>query len=63
MVSMADAVAGAAKTYDIMGSALHTHMVTITAAQFGMLKNGATLTLTSTTGSSHTHTVTVMCAT
>jgi len=66
MVTMADVVAGvagAAKTYDIMGGQLHTHMVTISAAQFVMLKNGAMLSLTSTSDGTHTHTINVMCAT
>lgn len=63
MVSMADITAAANKTYDIMGTALHTHSVTITAAQYAMLKTGAMLTLTSSSDGTHTHTVNVMCTT
>lgn len=63
MVAKADVDAAVAKTYDIMGSALHTHMVTISASQFAMLATGAMLTLTSTSEGTHTHTVTVMCLT
>jgi hypothetical protein len=60
MVSMADVTAGAAKTYNIMGTATHDHTVMITAAQFAQLASGGTLTLTSS-NTIHTHTVTVMC--
>lgn len=60
MVSMADVTAGVAKTYNIMGTSTHDHTVMITAAQFAQLKNGGTLTLTSS-NTLHTHTVTVMC--
>ena len=62
-VSMADAIAMQAKSYDITGTAGHMHSVMISAAQFTMLKNGATLSLTSTSGNSHTHQVTVVCTT
>lgn len=61
-VAIADVNAGVTKAYDIMGASLHTHTVTISAAQFAMLKTGQTLTLTSTEGAVHTHTVTVTCA-
>lgn len=60
MVSMADVTAGAAKTYNIMGTATHDHTVMISAAQFAQLKTGGTLTLTSS-NTLHTHSVTVMC--
>jgi len=61
VVTMADVTAAADKTYSIRAAASHDHMVTITAAQFGMLAGGATLSLTSTS-SGHTHGVTVTCA-
>ena len=60
-VALADVNAGVDKTYNIMGASLHTHSVTITAAQFTQIKNGQTLALTSTSGGAHTHAVTVMC--
>lgn len=60
-VTLADVNAAAAKTYDISGSGGHAHSVTITAAQFGQIKNGQTLNIMSTSGGGHTHTVTVMC--
>ncbi len=62
MVSADDVAAMADKTYDITGSSMHSHMVTITAAQFGMLAAGDSLTVTSTSGGAHTHDVTVICA-
>ncbi len=61
MVSLADVNAGAAKTYDISGSADHGHNLTISAAQFQQIKDGQTLNLTSTSGGGHTHNVSVQC--
>lgn len=61
MVTQADVDAGANKTYDIQGTSNHPHSVTITAAQFAMLKSGQTVSLSSSTDDNHTHTVTVMC--
>jgi len=62
VVASGDVAAGAKKTYSIKGTSGHDHQVTIESADFAKLKNGETLTLTSTTGSSHTHTVKVICA-
>lgn len=63
MVSKEDVAAGAEKTYDIMGTASHTHAVTVTAAMFVTLQANTSVMMTSTVGNStHTHTVTVMCA-
>ena len=50
-----------AMTYDIQGSADHTHSVTFTAAQLAQLKQGITVTVTSTTTLSHDHQVSVQC--
>lgn len=50
------------KTYSIMGSAGHDHTVTFTPEQLAMLKNGQSVTVTSTVGSAHSHTVTARCA-
>ncbi len=61
VVSSADVTAGAEKTYDIMGTATHTHAITVTAAQFVMLQGGGTIMVTSTDGIGHTHVVTVSC--
>ena len=48
-VTMADVTAAADKTYDIQGSAGHTHSVTVTAADFATLTNTGSVTITSTT--------------
>lgn len=48
------------KTYSIMGTAGHDHMVTFTVAQLGMLKAKTPVTVTSTS-SVHTHAVTASC--
>jgi hypothetical protein len=60
-VTAADAAAGVDKAYDIMGSASHSHSVTISAAMFAMLETGTVVTTTSTTSSGHSHSITVMC--
>jgi len=60
-VTLADVNAGVDKTYDIMGTSIHTHMVTITAADFVMIKAGTTRMVVSTTGGGHTHPINVMC--
>ncbi|MGM9488739.1 hypothetical protein [Ideonella sp. YS5] len=49
------------KTYSIMGTAGHNHTVTFTVAQLGMLKNGQSVTVTSSTDSGHNHDVTAKC--
>ena len=61
-VSPDDVAAAVDKSYDIQGTALHTHTVTVTAADFAELEKGNTLTLTTSVGATHTHTVTVQCA-
>jgi len=64
MVTASDVAAGVAKTYDIMGTADHTHMVTVTAANFATLQSNAngSVMVTSTLGSAHMHTITILCA-
>ena len=61
-VSAADVSAGAAKTYDILGTADHTHSVSLSAANFTSLQNGQSVNVSSTSGNAHTHTILVMCA-
>jgi hypothetical protein len=61
-VPRADIQAGATRTYSIKGTSSHPHDVTITASDFTRLKNGETLTLTSTNVGGHTHAVKVICA-
>ena len=61
MVPAADFTAAGAKTYDITGSALHGHSITLSQAQRASVLAGTPVTVTSTlTG--HTHDVTVACA-
>ena len=64
VVTAADVTAGADKTYDITGTAGHTHMVTITAADFAKLQSNANGTVMeiSTLTDAHTHDITVICA-
>ena len=64
MVTSSDVNAGADKTYDITGTALHSHMVTVTAADFARLQSNAnaSVMVTSTLGSAHTHSITILCA-
>ncbi len=61
-VPLADITTGTTKTYSIMGTSAHDHMITITAAQFTMLRAGTMYMMTSTTGGGHTHAVTINCA-
>jgi hypothetical protein len=61
-VPKADVAAAATKTYSIQGTSSHAHQVTITAAQFGQLKSGRSISVTSSLALSHAHTVTVACA-
>lgn len=62
VVSKADVAAGAAKTYDIRGTADHAHSVTVTTAMFTMLRGNTAIATTSSADSGHSHMVTVMCA-
>lgn len=64
MVSAADVSAGANKTYDITGSATHSHSVTVTAANFASLQSnpGGSVMVESTSGGGHTHSITILCA-
>ncbi len=62
VVDKADVVAGMNKTYDITGSSMHSHSVTLTAADFMTLAQNQQIMVTSTTGGAHTHSVTVTCA-
>ena len=61
VVSKADVAAGVAKTYDIQGTSLHNHTVTITAAQFAMLAQDTSISTTSS-NDGHAHSITVTCA-
>jgi hypothetical protein len=62
VVTGADIAAGVEKTYDIMGQASHTHMVTVTAADFVTLQGGGTVEEASTMTFCHFHVATISCA-
>ena len=62
VVSKADVVAGAQKSYDITGAADHPHTVMVTADMFTRLKGNTAVMTTSSNDSGHSHPVTVMCA-
>lgn len=57
-----DVTAGVDKIYDIMGNSVHTHSVTLTAADFATLKATGSVMVTSTVGALHTHPITVTCS-
>lgn len=60
-VTLAEVEAGNEKTYDIDGTAGHSHSVTLTAAHFEMLAAGDSVTVESTSSGTHSHDITVMC--
>ena len=60
VVAKEDVVAGVDKSYNIEGTALHYHSVTITAAEFAQLAANTTIT-TESSFDGHSHTITVMC--
>ena len=60
-VSAADVTAGVAKMYDIMGSADHTHSVTVSAGVFAMLSSNQTAMTISTTVNNHSHSIMLSC--
>jgi hypothetical protein len=60
-VTAADIDAGAAKTYDIKGSATHSHTVALTADDFKDLTPGSVFSLTSSVDAGHSHDVTITC--
>jgi len=60
-VSAADKMAGVDKTYDITGSAAHSHTVELTADDFADLAAGRPVVVQSSTDANHSHDVTVSC--
>jgi hypothetical protein len=61
VIALTDLDSTTPKTYDIHGSADHTHSVSFTVAQLGQLKAGSMVTVTSTQTLSHTHAISVSC--
>lgn len=62
VISKDDVAAGVEQTYSILGTATHSHDVTLTAAHFAELSQNLSVTLVSTAAETHTHTITVTCA-
>lgn len=60
MVPIADIQAGTNKTYDLGGTD-HTHTVTLTAMQFGLLASDQSATARSTVDAGHAHPITIRC--
>jgi hypothetical protein len=60
-VLRSDLDSATAKSYDIQGTADHTHTVTFTLAQLASLKSGASVTVTSTTTDYHQHVISLSC--
>lgn len=61
VVATADLDSATDKVYDIQGSAVHTHTVTLTVAQLRALKAGTNVTVTSSTTAAHEHSVSILC--
>jgi hypothetical protein len=67
VVTKEDVAAGVVKSYDIHGTADHTHTVVVTAAMFGQLAANNAIMTTSTLSDSptfgtHSHSIMVACA-
>jgi hypothetical protein len=61
-VPLADVMAAVEVTYDIQGTSMHPHSVTLTVDDFMMLQQGMQVIVESTAGGmGHTHQVTVSC--
>lgn len=60
-VTKADVMAGAAKTYDIAGTAGHSHLVTLSAQDMANLQQNLLAQETSTVTLSHSHSISVSC--
>jgi len=61
VIARSDLDSMTAITYDIQGSADHSHSVTFSAVQLAQLKAGMTVAVSSTVTLSHDHTVSVTC--
>lgn len=60
-ISADDVLISQAKTYDITGTAGHTHTVDVTIDSFNRLALKTPVTITSSVGGAHTHSVLVQC--
>ncbi len=62
LVDKTEVAAAVAKSYDIMGTADHTHSVMVSAANFGQLSTNHSITVQSSVTNAHQHSITVVCA-
>jgi hypothetical protein len=60
VVTLEEVMAGVQLDYDIRGASLHTHTVTLSAADYATLAGGGQVMVDSSFGT-HMHTVTVIC--
>lgn len=60
-VPQADLDSTSARSYSILGTAGHDHMVTLSATQLAALKAGQAVALTTTAGPGHEHGVAISC--
>jgi hypothetical protein len=60
-ISKSDLDSLAEKTFDILGSADHSHLVSINVSQLGALKTGACITVSSTMANDHYQVLTLSC--
>lgn len=62
-ILVADLDSTSDRTYDIRGTAAHTHGITLSTAQLAQLKAGMTVNVTSTPGDTdnHTHAISLAC--
>lgn len=60
-VALADLDSASDKTYDIQGSADHSHTVTLTVAQLRSLKTGSSVTTASSIAFDHQHQIVITC--
>jgi hypothetical protein len=62
-IASADLDSTVAKTYDIQGTADHTHNVTLSPTQLAQLKSGGSVSVTSTQTNQHSHPITISACT
>ncbi len=60
-ISADDVLMSIAKTYDIAGTAGHSHTVAVTVDSFNRLALRVPVTVTSSVGGAHTHNVLIQC--
>lgn len=60
-ITIQDITNGTQKNYTLDGATGHTHMLTITAEHFTILKTNNAVTLATSTNAGHTHAVTIGC--